>query len=149
MSSLESLDLSVNQLAGPIPEELGRLTFLSKLNLSFNKFVGAIPKGRQMQTFSSDSFEGNSGLCGFPLNISCNHNNVPPPGYDEEENEIEWEYVCAALGYVVGFGSIVWLLLFCRSFREIYFGKIEEIVEDIFIVRDMRRRRARREAIKD
>ncbi|XP_042013857.1 receptor-like protein 7 isoform X2 [Salvia splendens] len=149
LKNLESLDLSVNQLAGPIPEELGGLTFLSKLNLSYNKFVGAIPKGRQIQTFSADSFQGNPGLCGFPLDINCINTNVPPPGFDEngeEKREIEWEYVCAAVGYVVGVGSIVWLLLFCRSFREKYFGKIEEVVEDMFIARDMRRRRARRAA---
>ncbi|KAL1542444.1 receptor-like protein 35 [Salvia divinorum] len=111
LKNLESLDLSVNQLAGQIPEELGGLTFLSKLNLSYNKFVGVIPKGRQIQTFSADSFEGNSGLCGFPLDISCSNTNVPPPaGYDEngeEKREIEWQYVCAAVGYVVGVGSIV------------------------------------------
>ncbi|KAL1542445.1 receptor-like protein 35 [Salvia divinorum] len=150
---LESLDLSVNQLAGPIPEELGGLTFLSDLNLSYNKFVGVIPKGQQIQTFSADSFEGNSGLCGFPLDISCSNTSVPPPaGYDEneeEKREIEWEYVCAAVGYVVGVGSIVWLLLFCRSFREKYFGKIEEVAEEMFIARDMRRRRARRAAARN
>ncbi|KAL1542451.1 receptor-like protein 35 [Salvia divinorum] len=152
LKNLESLDLSVNQLAGSIPEELGGLTFLSKLNLSYNKFVGAIPKGRQIQTFSADSFEGNSGLCGFPLDISCSNTSVPPPGYDEngeEKRDIEWEYVCAAVGYVVGVGSIVWLLLFCRSFREKYFGKIEEVVEDMFIASDLRRRRARRAAARN
>ncbi|XP_047943041.1 receptor-like protein 9DC3 [Salvia hispanica] len=73
LKNLESLDLSVNQLTGRIPEELGGLTFLSKLNLSYNKFVGAIPKGRQIQTFSADSFEGNLGLCGFPLDINCSN----------------------------------------------------------------------------
>ncbi|KAL1542443.1 receptor-like protein 35 [Salvia divinorum] len=153
LKNLESLDLSVNQLAGQIPEELGGLTFLSKLNLSYNKFVGVIPKGRQIQTFSADSYEGNSGLCGFPLDTSCSNTSVPPPpGYDEngeEKREIEWEYVCAAVGYVVGVGSIVWLLLFCRSFREKYFGKIEEVVEGMFVARDMRRRRARRAAARN
>ena len=57
-----------------------------------------------------------------------------------------WEYLCAAVGYVVGFGSIVWLLLLCRSFREKYFGKIEEVVENMHEATDMRRRRARRAA---
>ena len=64
----------------------------------------------------------------------------------EVKREIEWEYVSAALGYVVGVGINVWLLLFCQNFREKYFGKIEEVVEDIFIARDMRRRRARMQA---
>ncbi|KAH6832399.1 hypothetical protein C2S53_007259 [Perilla frutescens var. hirtella] len=150
MTQLGSLDLSMNQLTGMIPEELARLTFLSVLNLSYNKLVGVIPKGRQFQTFSDDSFQGNSGLCGFPLNISCSSaddddGDLSP---QEDENvqskkEIEWEYVSAALGYVVGLGSIVWLLLFWRSFREKYYGKIEEVVEDIIDARNQRRRRAR------
>ncbi|KAL1542447.1 receptor-like protein 7 [Salvia divinorum] len=156
LKNLESLDLSVNQLAGPIPEELGELTFLEVLNLSYNKLVGKIPKGRQMQTFSAESFEGNPGLCGFPLHTNCSHtddngNGLTPREHDdlEEKREIEWEYVCAAVGYVVGCGSIMWLLLLCQSFRERYFGKIEEVVEDMFISRDMRRRRARRAAARN
>ncbi|XP_042012472.1 receptor-like protein 48 [Salvia splendens] len=130
LSNLESLDLSVNELAGPIPEELGELTFLEVLNLSYNNLVGEIPKGRQMQTFSVESFEGNPGLCDFPLSSSCsprddNHSGLSTREHDdlEEKREIEWEYVCAAIGYVVGFGGIVWPLLFCRSFREKYYSK--------------------------
>ena len=144
---LESLDLSANQLTGHIPMELGELTFIGVLNLSYNKLVGMIPNGCQIQTFPVESFEGNPGLCGFPLNISCSptddNDNGLSPREHVEKKEIEWEYVSAALGYVVGVGIIVWLLLFCRRFREKYFGKIEEVVEDMFIARDMRRRGAR------
>ncbi|KAL1542346.1 hypothetical protein AAHA92_26453 [Salvia divinorum] len=148
LRQLESLDLSENKLTGEIPTELAGLTFLSVLNLSYNELVGRIPNGRQLQTFSADSFRGNAGLCGFNLNISCSRSD----GSDDSDlssrqhEEIEWEYVSTALGYVVGLGSIVWLLLFCRSFRERYFGKIDEIVEEIFDARDRRRRRARRVA---
>ncbi|XP_047943470.1 receptor-like protein 40 [Salvia hispanica] len=149
LRNLESLDLSGNQLTGMIPVELASITFLSFLNLSYNKLVGVIPNGPQFQTFTNDDFEGNAGLCGFPLNKSCSHTDdndseLSPREHEdvEEKREIEWEYVSAALGYVVGVGIIVWLLLFCRRFREKYFGKIEE-VEGIFIARDMRRRRTR------
>ncbi|XP_057789414.1 receptor-like protein 7 [Salvia miltiorrhiza] len=148
--NLESLDLSENQLTGEIPTELAGLTFLSVLNLSYNKLVGEIPNGRQFQTFSADSFKGNPGLCGFNLNITCSDSDgsdhlspqVDENG-EEKSTEIEWEYVCAALGYVVGLGIIVWLLLFSRSFREKYFGKVEEVFEDICDARDKRRRRRR------
>ncbi|KAK6779760.1 hypothetical protein RDI58_021944 [Solanum bulbocastanum] len=71
---LESLDLSTNHLSGEIPSELASLTFLAALNLSFNKLFGKIPSTNQFQTFSADSFEGNSCLCGLPLNNSCQSN---------------------------------------------------------------------------
>ncbi|XP_057789382.1 receptor-like protein 7 [Salvia miltiorrhiza] len=151
LSNLESLDLSVNRLIGPIPVELAGLTFLQVLNLSYNKLVGEIPNGRQLQTFSADSFKGNPGLCGFNLNISCSsdsddsdHLSPEEDENGEEKSEIEWEYVSSALGYVVGLGSIAWTLLCRRSFRERYFEKIEEIVDKIFYERARRRRHERR-----
>ncbi|XP_057803055.1 receptor-like protein 19 [Salvia miltiorrhiza] len=150
LRNLESLDLSGNRLTGLIPVELAGLTFLSFLNLSYNKLVGEIPNGRQLQTFSADSFKGNAGLCGFNLNISCSdsdgNDHLSPQGdeNEEEKSEIEWEYVSSALGYVVGLGSIAWTLLCQRSFRERYFEKIEEIVDKIFYERARRRRHERR-----
>ncbi|CAA2966778.1 receptor-like protein 12 [Olea europaea var. sylvestris] len=114
LAQLESLDLSKNQLNGEIPKELTSLTFLSLLNLSYNKLVGSIPPGRQFQTYSSASFEGNTGLCGFPLNISCG--GISPPSFEDKQlynlktNKINWDYVSAALGYSVGFVLTVWLL---------------------------------------
>ncbi|XP_047975960.1 receptor-like protein 11 [Salvia hispanica] len=150
---LQKLNLAFNDFnhthpipKGPILQKLGELTFLEVLNLSYNKLAGEIPKGRQIQTFSAESFEGNPGLCGFPLNTNCTHTDVLSPREHEDvevKREIEWEYVSAALGYVVGFGSIVWLLIFCRSFRHKYFGKIDEIIEEVFDGRNRRRRRAR------
>ncbi|XP_057788457.1 receptor-like protein 12 [Salvia miltiorrhiza] len=151
LRNLESLDLSVNRLIGPIPVGLVGLTFLQVLNLSYNKLVGEIPNGRQLQTFSADSFKENAGLCGFNLNISCStdsdDNDHLSPEEDEngeEKSEIEWEYVSSALGYVVGLGSIAWTFLCRRSFRERYFEKIEKIVDKIFYERARRRRHERR-----
>ncbi|XP_057797762.1 receptor-like protein 6 [Salvia miltiorrhiza] len=145
LRNLESLDLSGNRLTGLIPMELAGLSFLSVLNLSYNKLVGEIPNGRQFQTFSADSFKGNPGLCGFNLNISCIEHLWPQEDENgEEKSEIEWEYVSAAAGYVVGLGIIVWLLLFCRSCRERYFEKIEDVVDNIFYERARKRRHERR-----
>ncbi|KAL6508347.1 hypothetical protein OROHE_021889 [Orobanche hederae] len=142
--ALESLDLSQNQLRGTIPVELVELTFLSVLNLSYNNLVGEIPNGRQFQTFSADSFKGNTGLCGFNLNISCSsHSDDVSPAEDENEEEIGWGYVSAAVGFVVGLGSIMWLLLFCRDFREKCFNKLDEVFDEILDARDRRRRQAR------
>ncbi|KAL7095272.1 hypothetical protein ACP275_10G013300 [Erythranthe tilingii] len=76
LKQLGSLDLSSNNLTGNIPVELASLGFIGFLNLSFNDLFGMIPKGPQLQTFTEASYEGNVGLCGFPVNKSCNDDGV-------------------------------------------------------------------------
>ncbi|KAL2248193.1 UNVERIFIED_CONTAM: Receptor-like protein 7 [Sesamum indicum] len=129
------LNLSHNTFIGTIPKSLG-LTFLEVLNLSNNQLIGPIPSGPQFQTFSTDSFQGNIGLCGFPLNISCRHagedDNVPPPNPHQKDEAINWDYVSVAVGYVVGLGSILWLLFFCRSFRHKFNDLTEQAFQKIF-----------------
>ncbi|XP_047943579.1 receptor-like protein 35 [Salvia hispanica] len=149
LKELGSLDLSSNKLTGRIPDELTKLDFLSFLNLSYNYLTGPIPTGRQFQMFTADSYVGNSGLSGFPLNGSFNNPHPPadPSPSDDSESkdeEIEWEYVFAASGYVVGIGSVAWTLFCCRSLRERYFEKIEEIADKIFFERGRRTRHERR-----
>ncbi|KAK6137888.1 hypothetical protein DH2020_028370 [Rehmannia glutinosa] len=147
LTQLGSLDLSMNQLTGVIPMELAGLTFLSVLNLSYNKLFGQIPNGPQFQTFPSASFEGNTGLCGFPANISCSitdeNEDVSPPKLGHE-TEIEWDYISAALGYVVGLGSIIWLLLCCQSVRQKYFEHVDQVLVKIFYRQDRKQRRGGR-----
>ncbi|CAL5435625.1 unnamed protein product [Camellia sinensis] len=71
LTNLESLDLSQNKLSGEIPQQLTKLTFLAFLNFSQNNLTGLIPRGGQFETFLSTSYEGNQGLCGFPLSNNC------------------------------------------------------------------------------
>ncbi|KAL2251747.1 UNVERIFIED_CONTAM: Receptor-like protein 53 [Sesamum indicum] len=143
LTYIESVDLSTNQLTGEIPKELTRLTFLAVLNLSHNQLIGPISSGPQFQTFSTDSFQGNIGLCGFPLNISCRHageeDNVPPPNPHQEDEAINWDYVSVALGYVVGLGSILWLLFFSQSFRHKFNDQTEQAFQKIFNAKNRRK----------
>ncbi|KAL3536550.1 hypothetical protein ACH5RR_005011 [Cinchona calisaya] len=106
LTQLESLDLSMNQLCGTIPSEIAALTFLSFLNLSFNHLFGSVPSGRQLQTFTETSFEGNNGLCGFPLNTRCNNNDALVPSSvdanSESKSGFDWHFIFTGLGFGVG-----------------------------------------------
>ncbi|RVW13657.1 Receptor like protein 42 [Vitis vinifera] len=118
LRQLESLDLSRNGLRGEIPTQLSNLNFLSVLDLSFNQLVGRIPAGSQMQTFSETSYEGNKGLCGWPLNLSCTD---PPPSQDkrfQHKEEFHWEFIITGLGFGVGAGIIVAPLIFWKKGRK-------------------------------
>ena len=100
---LESLDLSSNELEGEIPPQLTGLYSLAVLNLSCNQLSGHIPQGSQFNTFDTDSYGGNFGLCGNPLSKKCEHDIVEQ---EDEEDEDEchffsgftWEAV------VIGYG---------------------------------------------
>ncbi|GMI69003.1 receptor like protein 6 [Hibiscus trionum] len=93
ISNLESLDLSRNNLSGTIPPQLSKLNFLEVFNVSYNKLEGPVPQGSQFSTFDNNSYEGNSGLCGYPLSEKCGNPQVPPsiPSTpDEDEDEGIW-----------------------------------------------------------
>ncbi|XVF78892.1 hypothetical protein PTKIN_Ptkin14bG0174200 [Pterospermum kingtungense] len=104
LAALESLDLSSNKLVGKIPIQLASLNFLEVLNLSQNQLVGQIPQGKQFNTFLNDSYEGNLGLCGFPLSERCGPDEPPaPPVFHEESDStfgLDWKFVF--LGYGCG-----------------------------------------------
>ncbi|KAF8035597.1 hypothetical protein BT93_C1586 [Corymbia citriodora subsp. variegata] len=113
LTILESLDLSWNNLVGEIPQQLASLTFLSDLDVSHNRLSGPIPRGTQFDTFRSNSFAKNDGLCGSPLPNKCtNGDNVPPspPSSFKVDNEeeclfdLDWRIVLGGVGggFLVG-----------------------------------------------
>nr|XP_043630873.1 receptor-like protein EIX2 isoform X2 [Erigeron canadensis] len=132
LTSMESLDLSMNKLSGPIPSSLASLNTLGYLNLSFNKLSGSLPVGNHFQTFDDPTmYEGNTGLCGFPL-LSCKENNLLDThvGDDKGENGsecISWFYVGMAPGFIVGFMGLILSLYYIRIWRVIYFDVIENV----------------------
>ncbi|XP_043722431.1 putative receptor like protein 25 [Telopea speciosissima] len=123
LSELESLDLSRNNLSGEIPMQLTSLTFLEVLNLSYNNFTGSIPQGNQFNTFSTDSYEGNTGLCGLPLSRKCEVTDraLPPTSTFHQEDDstclLDWRFTLA--GYCSGLiiGLVVGQQLFWRKNR--------------------------------
>ncbi|GAU34069.1 hypothetical protein TSUD_255650 [Trifolium subterraneum] len=107
LANLEWLDLSSNMFTDEIPAELTNLNFLEVLDVSNNHLVGEIPRGKQFSTFSNDSYEGNLGLCGFPLSKKCGpepEHHFPMSGNNfvsEEKFGFGWKPV--AIGYGCGF----------------------------------------------
>ncbi|CAH1446372.1 unnamed protein product [Lactuca virosa] len=89
LAKIESLDLSSNGLTGEVPSELIKLTSLSIFNVSHNNLSGRLPEMKaQFGTFTEASYDGNSLLCGLPLEKKCTTDSqvVTNPS-DEEDNE--------------------------------------------------------------
>ncbi|TYI85375.1 hypothetical protein E1A91_D05G437200v1 [Gossypium mustelinum] len=117
LTSLEWLDLSSNRLSGTIPNRLADLSFLSSLNVSENQLHGQIPQGKQFNTFGNDSYEGNKGLCGFPVSKGCNIIEPAPPNVLEKDGSksniaFEWKVVLIGYGCGVVFGMLVGYVVF-------------------------------------
>jgi hypothetical protein len=134
LTNLESLDLSSNLFTGRIPIQLVDLTFLQVLDLSHNRLEGPIPKGKQFNTFDHRSFEGNSGLCGFPMPEECSNGEAPPlpssnfiAGDDSTLLEDGFGWKAVAIGYGCGFmfGVIMGYVVF-KTRRPAWFLKMVE-----------------------
>ncbi|OAE31975.1 hypothetical protein AXG93_4421s1280 [Marchantia polymorpha subsp. ruderalis] len=72
------IDLHNNDLSGSIPTNLGYLLRLTTFDVSYNDLSGPIPPLLANTTtggvrFNASSFEGNSGLFGYPLQQQMNH----------------------------------------------------------------------------
>ncbi|TYI85365.1 hypothetical protein E1A91_D05G436200v1 [Gossypium mustelinum] len=117
LTSLEWLDLSSNRLSGTIPNRLADLPFLSSFNVSENQLHGQIPQGKQFNTFGNDSYEGNKGLCGFPVSKGCNIIEPAPPNVLEKDGSksniaFGWKVVLIGYGCGVVFGMSVGYVVF-------------------------------------
>ncbi|KAG6640234.1 hypothetical protein CIPAW_10G158600 [Carya illinoinensis] len=127
LTQLESLDLSNNKLTGEIPMQLAEsLIFLSFLDLSFNQLVGQIPNIKQFSTFSESSYEGNKGLCGFPLMNKCSDGGTPPSAKSPET--FDWQFILTGLGFGVGAALFVAPLVFWEKGRRWYNESTDKIV---------------------
>jgi hypothetical protein len=134
LTNLQSLDMSSNMLTGRIPVQLTDLTFLQVLNLSQNKLEGPIPVGKQFNTFDPSSFQGNLGLCGFPMPTKCNNGVVPPlqpSNFNEGDDSTVFEdglgWKAVAMGYGCGFvfGVTMGYIVF-RTRRPAWFHRMVE-----------------------
>ncbi|XP_039170163.1 putative receptor like protein 25 [Eucalyptus grandis] len=106
LTHLEWLDLSSNKFSGRVPRELGDLSFLGCLNLSKNQLTGRIPQDKQLSTFMSNSFWGNVGLCGTPLQKWCPDDAPPPRLFFQDDSTREhgsgFDGKAVGIGYASG-----------------------------------------------
>ncbi|KAI4308506.1 hypothetical protein L6164_031572 [Bauhinia variegata] len=112
LSQLEALDLSHNNLSGRIPQQLAQLTFLEVFDVSYNHLTGPIPQTKQFDTFQSSSFEGNQGLCGYPLLKEYESPLSPPSGSDDDDQprslfDFGWKVVLVGYGCGLLVGIII------------------------------------------
>ncbi|KAG7965132.1 hypothetical protein I3843_09G208700 [Carya illinoinensis] len=128
LSPLISLDLSSNKLTGKIPENLIELTLLSTLNLSFNHLVGHIPRMR----FHETSYEGNEGLCGFPLHEECKDSGSQLPNHSNNDIVVDWYIISAEFRFIYGLGIIILPNLFSKRWRIWYSQQLDDILSKIF-----------------
>ncbi|KAK9001300.1 hypothetical protein V6N11_083087 [Hibiscus sabdariffa] len=105
-NSLAMLDLSMNNMGGVIPSCLGNLSYISVVDLRMNNLIGRIPP----IYLEADSFDGNSGLCGFPLSKKCGNDvgSESPPSTVAEDHESEttlfWKITTVDYGCGLVFG---------------------------------------------
>ncbi|KAF2284803.1 hypothetical protein GH714_030660 [Hevea brasiliensis] len=105
LTELECLDLSRNMLSGKLPPELSKLTFLSSFNVSYNQLEGPIPRGNQFDTFESNQYEGNKGLCGAPLKKKCENFEASPQERSNVVEDNDTGSVFKLMIVLIGYGS--------------------------------------------
>ncbi|CAN6693469.1 unnamed protein product [Malus baccata var. baccata] len=138
LTNLERLDLSRNHLSGGIPPSLSSLHFLGSFSVAYNNLQGQVPLGTQLQGFDATAYEGNPGLCGFPLPNKCQQMNTSDDATknmeDEHDNgnEIPWLHISVAVGFILGFWGVCGPLVFSASWRCVYFQFLSD-VKDRFV----------------
>ncbi|KAF8676354.1 hypothetical protein HU200_047055 [Digitaria exilis] len=139
MHLLESLDISGNNLYGQIPQSLSNLTYLGSLNLSHNDLTGRIPSGGQLDTLYAQNplmYDGNIGLCGYPLQKNCNGSGEPKHSdlkRDGQDSKVLTLSFGLGLGYVVGLWTVFCVMLFKRSWRLAYFQLFDKAYDKFFV----------------
>ncbi|KAA8515647.1 hypothetical protein F0562_018742 [Nyssa sinensis] len=148
LRQLGSLDLSRNKLSGAIPPSMSSLTFLGYLNLSNNNFSGVIPYRGQMATFGESAFDGNPGLCGYPLVLKCEVGEDSDKGNsveneDSDEFIDQWFYFSVGLGFAAGILLPYLIIATRKPWSDAYFSFVDKIVDRLSWVRERRATRNR------
>ncbi|GKV19693.1 hypothetical protein SLEP1_g29920 [Rubroshorea leprosula] len=141
LKQIESLDLSFNNLNAEIPSQLIELNSLEVFSVAHNNLSGTIPYGRaQFGTFDKSSYEGNSLLCGPPLDKSCKETDSqlrPLESLDEEKEyssiNMHMFYISFVVSYVIVLLSIIVVLYINPYWRRAWFYLAERCVTKLLL----------------
>ncbi|BBM97323.1 protein MpRGI-like [Marchantia polymorpha subsp. ruderalis] len=111
LDKLERLNLSSNFLSGRVPAVLGSLVSLTELNISNNQLVGPLPESQVIERMNVSCFLGNTGLCGPPL-AQCQVVLQPSEGLSGLEISM---IVLAVVGFVMFVAGIALLCYRARQ----------------------------------
>ncbi|XP_074336544.1 LRR receptor-like serine/threonine-protein kinase FLS2 [Apium graveolens] len=109
LRNLSSLDLSQNKFTGTIPDNFSSISTLKNLNLSFNQLEGRVPETGPFKNISLTSLQGNPSLCGGKFYNTCTNQKKSKGGLSRKTVII--------LASVGSFGVIMLLLLAILLFR--------------------------------
>ena len=151
LTQIESLDLSQNKLSGDIPEELAaQLNFLAFFNVSHNLLSGHIPQGPQFRTFNNNSYMENSELCGFPLSKNCGTVQSPPEDNEDDSDNYTFPSGFDWLFILAGAGSgLVVGFVIGNIFMDRHYWLIDGIAQSFGGTQKNRRRRKRQQNIRN
>ncbi|PNX55315.1 receptor-like protein kinase, partial [Trifolium pratense] len=148
LKNLDTLDLSWNHLSCAIPTSMANMDRLAVLDLSYNTLSGKIPIGTELQTLSGFCFEGNSHLCGEPLEKACPRNSWFKDAHcshsEEHENDSNHEdkgmdmeinpfYISMGIGFSTGFWVFWGSLILIASWRHAYFRFLSNMNDRIYV----------------
>nr|XP_020181382.2 receptor-like protein 14 [Aegilops tauschii subsp. strangulata] len=108
MGEIESLDLSHNELSGPIPWQLTQLSSLGVFSVAYNNLSGCIPNSGQLSSFGRvDSYLANTNLHQITQGNMCA---APDPVAQEDVGETPSDpvlYAVTAASFILAFWAIV------------------------------------------